>query len=150
MQTIFTKIFSVIWATGYGLGTIYFWVHADAMRGQNGEPASGVLKWVLLGTWILGFFMLYWLSFNLKRVRLSGRTLLISNYLKEIRVEGDEIAEVTSIKWLAHQPVTIHFRQRTEFGDRITFMPKIRWLNLGDIHPVVDELRQVSVGMGGA
>ena len=61
----------------------------------------------------------------LKRVRLEGDVLFISNYLREISVPAQTIASVRQNRWWNHRPITVTFRQETEFGAKIVFMP--RW-----------------------
>jgi hypothetical protein len=115
----------------------------DALRGPNNSPPPEAMKWGFLAGWIAGTIFIYWGCVRLKRVRINDSAIYVSNYLKEIRIPFDAVASVTEIRWINIHPVTIHLRSATEFGDRITFMPKIRIFNWRS-HPVVEELRELA------
>ena len=138
-QTFWMKfVFPTIWISMFGLGTLALFV--GALRGPDNSPAPDGMKWGFLAAWLVGTAFIYWASARLKRVRTDGSALYVSNYLKEIRVPFDGVADVTENRWINIHPVTIHLRAATEFGDRITFMPKIRIFGWRS-HPVVAELR---------
>jgi hypothetical protein len=98
------------------------------------------MKWLFLGATVLGGLFLYWGCMRLKRVDLDEDALYISNYLREVRVPLRDIEEVTENRWINIRPVTVEFRRDTDFGPRITFMPKTRWWSFWRAHPVVGEL----------
>jgi len=50
-----------------------------------------------------------------------------------------QIERVSEVRWINIHPVTIHLRQPSEFGDKITFMPTVRFFGWSS-HPVVEEL----------
>ena len=103
------------------------------------------MKFVFLGVWVLGTTFILWMSVALKRVRMDDRQLYVSNYLREISVPFGEITDVRQNRWLKSRPITIHFRDATEFGGKATFMPKWRvqwWPWRTD--PVVGELKQLA------
>ncbi len=79
----------------------------------------------------------------LKRVRVGGGQLYVSNFRKEIVVPLTFIEIVTENRWINVHPVTIHFRGDTEFGRKISFMPKTRVMFFWSSHPVVGELRRM-------
>ena len=85
----------------------------------------------------------------LKRVRMDERSLYISNYSTEIVVPLSNVAEVTGDRWASNYPVTIGFRVATEFGSRISFLPKVRYLPFGQ-HPVVEQIRRAVAHATGA
>jgi hypothetical protein len=97
---------------------------------------------------------MFWACGTLKEVRLANGILYISNYMQEIAVDAGNISHVSENRWLNINPITIHFKQETAFGNRIKFMPPSRGLaGLFSPHPVVDELRtaaKLREGAGGA
>jgi hypothetical protein len=141
-QTFWMKfVFPTLWISMFGLGTLALFL--DAFRGPDNTPPSPDMKWGFLAAWAAGTVFIYWACARLKRVRVEDSTIYVSNYLKEIRIASDAIAAVTENRWLNIHPVTIHLRSATEFGDRITFMPKMRIFGWRS-HPVVAELRELA------
>lgn len=63
------------------------------------------------------------MTIPLKRARLDGEKLLVSNYIVEREIPINQIAEVRQNRWLNLRPVTITFRTSTPFGNRIAFIP---------------------------
>jgi hypothetical protein len=99
----------------------------------------------VLGVWLLGSAFTLWANAGLKRVRLDGRQLFVSNYVREIRIPFSAITDVKQNRWLNSRPITIYFRDATELGDRATFIPKWRFRILfWRMDPVVDELKQLA------
>jgi hypothetical protein len=138
-QTVFVKfVFPTIWISMFGLGTIALFF--GAFRGNGGQAPPEWMKWNFLSIWTAGTAFIYWNCGRLKRVRVDDSALYVSNYFKEIRIPFDAIADVTENRWVNIHPVTIHLRSPTDFGDRITFMPRTRIFNWRS-HPVVEELR---------
>ena len=76
-------------------------------------------------------------------MRIDGTQLYVSNYLEEISIPFSNVIDVTENRWTNFHPVTIHLRNATEFGDRITFMPKSRFFGW-TTHPVVHELKMLA------
>ena len=141
-QTFWIKfVFPAIWISMFGLGTVALFL--GAFRGTNNSPPSEGLDWGFLAAWIAGTILICWNCGRLKKVRIEDSAIYVSNYLKEIRIPFDAVADVTENRWISIHPVTIHLRSATEFGDRITFMPKIRFFGWRS-HPVVAELRQLA------
>ena len=134
MQTFIMKVvFPIAWITGFGLGTLLLWVN-DLDD-----------KWQFLFAWIAGTGFILWGCAGLKKVQLGYDRLYISNYLRQIEVPLHEIESVTENRWINLHPVTIHFRNPTEFGRKVTFMPTVRifgWTS----HPVVNELEVAAGG----
>ena len=57
---------------------------------------------------------------------MDARQLYVSNYIREISVPFSEIIDVRQNRWINYRPITIYFRDATEFGGKATFMPKWR------------------------
>jgi hypothetical protein len=145
-QTLIMKIvFPFIWIIGFGFGTLCLWL--GELHGKNGVAAPAFFKWQFLGIWIAGTLFIRWGCVGLKRVRRDSENLYVSNFMKEIAVPLNMIENVTENRWINIHPVTIHFRSTTEFGQKITFMPAMRFMSFWSSHPVVEELKRVSGGM---
>lgn len=141
--TFFYKvIFSITWISGFGLGTVFMWM-------SSGPPVE--VKWSFLVAWCLGSIVTVWTCVPLKRLRIDGRNLYVSNYLKEIAIPVNLIDRVTENRLINIHPITIHLRGDTEFGNRIVFMPKPRFAFPWTSHPVVGEIERLaqSVAVGG-
>ena len=100
-------------------------------------------KFVFLGVWLLGTTFILWANAGLKRVRMDDRQLHVSNYVRQVDIPFSAITDVRQNRWLNSRPITIHFRDVTRFGDKVTFMPKQR-IQFWRIDPVVDELKQLA------
>ena len=79
----------------------------------------------------------------LKRVRIDGGTLLISNYWKEIEVPVREVVAVRGSDWSNGQ-ITITFEHDTEFGKSIMFIPEVRFFEVWGPHPVVGAILEAA------
>lgn len=142
-QTFVMKIvFPVLWISFFGLGTLSAWRGTMQMRG-GGRP-SPETKWVFLGSWIVGTTFILWSVTGLKRVCVDSKNLYVSNYRREIVIPLTMVGDVTENRWININPVTIHFRNNTEFGEKITFMPTSRFFGGWSPHPVVAELEQLA------
>lgn len=141
-QTLLMKcVFPVMWISVFGFGTLGLF--AGGFRGANNSLPPESMKWAFLAGWIGGTMFIYWGCVRLKRVRIDGTWLYVSNYVREIRIPLEAIANVTENRWLNIHPVTIHLRSVSEFGDRIIFMPKVRMFHWRS-HPVVEELLEMA------
>lgn len=139
-QTFLMKVlFPVLWISGFGLGTLGLWL--EIMHGKNGALPPDEMKWQFLAAWIAGTALILWGCAGLKRVRLDSKNLYVSNYLREISVPLTMIINVTENRWINIHPVTVHFDNITEFGQKVTFMPTIRFFGFWSSHPVVAELK---------
>jgi hypothetical protein len=142
-QTFFMKVlFPPVWISMFGLGTLALWF--GAMHGKNGSQPPEAMKWLFLLLWLAGTAFILWGCAGLKRVRVDSNFLYVSNYLREISVPLKMISDVEEIRWINIHPVTVHFRSTTDFGRRITFMPRIRMFALWSSHPVVAELKHLA------
>jgi len=141
MATLYFKLLPVLWSFGFGLGTIALWL--EAFRGKNNEPPPEGMKYIFTAVWAVVTIAAWRSCAGLKRVRIDGTRLYVSNYLEEISIPFSDIAKVTEDRWVNIHPVTIHLKNATEFGDRITFMPTSRFFGWTS-HPVVHELKQLA------
>jgi hypothetical protein len=111
---------------------------AFALRGTGFPPVMVPL----LG--ILGLTV-YWYLGRFKKVTIDQDGLLISNYLREVRVPWRDVRDVSGSRWVNTRQVKITFDRDTGFGTSIIFMPKYRFLWPGQEHPIAEELRQLIV-----
>jgi len=130
--TFWTKfLFPAIWILGFGYLTL-FW--------SGGPPET---KFVFLVVWIVGTTSILWVYVGLKRVRMDEQQLYVSNYIQEIHIPFSAITEVKQNRWINSRPITIYFRDATQFGDKVTFMPKQR-IQFWSVDPVVNELKRLA------
>jgi hypothetical protein len=130
-----------VWISGFGLGTILLW--SGGLTDGNYAMPPLQTKFVFLAVWLLGTTFILWANAGLKRVRMDERQLHVSNYVREIHIPFSAITDVRQNRWLNPRPITIHFRDVTGFGDKVTFMPKQR-IQFWRIDPVVNELKQLA------
>ena len=130
---IYKVIFPSVWIGGFGLGTVLMFLLSD-------DRAWG---WMSLIALCLGTGGLSFLCFPLKTVEIAGDDLAISNFFKTIKVPLSRISDVTECRWINSHPVWVHFKETTEFGTKIMFMPGGRvWPFTA--HPIVRELKRLS------
>lgn len=128
-------ILPVVWIVGFASGGAALW--SGAAKGTIPPPFG------FFAAWIAGTAFILWATVGLKRIRADDRELHVSNYLREMSVPFGAIADVRQNRWLSTKPITIHFKDKTEFGDHVTFMPKQRFQFWSD-DPTVGELRKLA------
>ena len=136
-QTFLTKfVFPVFWILIFGIGALSVWM----------SPSASADKPVLMFPviWVLGSVFLWLLCTPLKKVQMDDEGLVVSNYLREIRVPRRMISDVRENRWLNHHPVTITLREDLGFGREITFMPTVRMFALWSSHPIVADLQRLA------
>ena len=132
-DTFFLKfVLPAIWIPLFGFGTLTMFVISFD------EPG----KWICLLMWIAGTAWFLWDARRLKVVSVDENFLYASNYQKEIAIPLSDIYDVTENIWLNTHPVTIHLKHPSEFGDKIVFIPKGRFVFSS--HPVVFQLKQLA------
>jgi hypothetical protein len=135
---VWKLVFPTIWITPCVIGTLVLFL-GDSGGNENDSPS----KWTAFAIATVAIVLIWRFCVSLKRVRIGAKVIIISNYIKEIRVPFDEIVNVTENRWFNIHPVTIYFRNRTAFGHRIIFMPKQRGFSWQK-HPIVRELRALA------
>jgi hypothetical protein len=147
--TFFVKfIFPTLWIAMFGLGAL--WTFRD--QAMDAEPGLWGLpeRWSFFVLWVFGTVFLAWACFPLKRVRVDGDTLYISNYVREIHVP---LADVTGVKenyFISNRPISVAFRTPTMFGQKIVFIPRGSIVWFWRRHPVAEELRMLVLQAGGS
>ncbi|HEX8129309.1 MAG TPA: hypothetical protein VF527_09425 [Pyrinomonadaceae bacterium] len=141
LQTILIKVvFPVLWIGVWGIGTLSMFLISD--WNPDAPP-----RFLFLSIWVIGAAIIYWSSVRLKKVSVDENFLYVSNYLKEISIPLSDIDDVTENVWVNIHPVTIHLKSPSAFGDKIRFMPKVRFA-LFSSHPVVGELKELARSKG--
>ena len=131
----FKVIFPFMWICLFGCGTLCEW-QSDAK-----EKYQFLVAWLVVGT-----FLLIVLA-SLKRVSIEDTDLVISNYIKTIRVPLSQIQSVSENFFFSPKLIWITFKTPTTFGRKIKFIPVI---SLRDFfcafrsHSIVKELRELS------
>lgn len=138
-------LFPLVWTGGFTAATIALFIAPSAWRNGPGPGA----RWIFLCATLVGAALLWWSGGRLKRVRLDARALYISDYRTEIVVPLSQVVEVTEDYGASGHPVTIRFDRETEFGARVTFIPRARWSGLQVSHPAIDEIRAAIRGSAG-
>src|SRR5215831_16195136 len=110
---LYKFIYTTVWSAGFGLGTVVMFLKRQPEAMQ------------FAAVWAIGTAFLLLTCARLKRVKLDGATLVISNYRHEITVPVSEIADVRQNRLIIPRPVTITFRKETPFGSVVTFMPRV-------------------------
>ena len=82
-------------------------------------------------------------SAGLKRIRADDHQLFVSNYLRETSIPFSAIADVKQNRWINSKQIQIYFSERTEFGDRVSFVPKKR-ARIWRHDPAYFELRKLA------
>ena len=140
--TWFYKIvFPAFWIGGFGYATLLMFQDHKAANtsGDTGNPAL-----VFLIAWLAGTMFLYLWGGRLKTVALDGQDLVISNYIKSVRVPLRYIERVSGSRLIVPELAFITFKLPTEFGTRIQFMPHIRGTLGFTDNPIVAELNTLA------
>jgi hypothetical protein len=130
-------IFPALWIPLFGLGAL-----TAFFGGFKGADEN--FRWMFLFAWVAGSAFIYWSCVRLKEVSVDDDYLYVSNYIKEARIPLSEIYDVTENVWLNIHPVTIHLKSPSGFGDRVIFMPRVRFFSFFSSHPVVAELKALA------
>ena len=126
-------------------------------------PAFWIILWVLftlpmfrgdvqmnfpfLLVGFIGAIFTFWIGASLKKVYTDGTHLIISNYIKTIKVPLSQIYNVAENFLISPKLVWIFFKNPTVLGTKIKFMPIIP---LKDIfcqftsHSIVKELKTLA------
>jgi hypothetical protein len=91
---------------------------------------------------------IYWYYVRLKKVAVDSDGLVISNYLRQVRVPWRNVIKVAGSRWEKTHHVTITLDRDVGFGTSVIFMPKFRFLWPGQEHPIAQELRDLMVANG--
>jgi hypothetical protein len=144
MTYLYKIVFTRFWIGGFVIITTLMYVAPDIFEGDDVREIRHVF---LLAT-LVGSVFIYWALARLKKVTLSGDSLIISNFKVEISVPFKDIERISGSILVSPELAWLHFRQPTEFGTKVVFMPQIRWFGGFTVHPIVQELKELSSKMG--
>ena len=138
ISTNVTVIYKLIFVP---LGISFFIFCTILLITQEGSRWFFFKSWVFLALWNVPVLLL---CVPLKEVIIEGNQLVVSNFVKKVRINASNIVDVTQRSWCGFYSrfVRIHFQNPTVFGDKISFIPKIYLSAIGNQHPIVDELKQ--------
>ena len=135
-MTFFYKfVFLIVWSAFFAAAALSILLNPPHARHTGG--------WMIALIWVVGTALIWRTCGGFKRVALDGNTLVISNYLREIRVPAGEIVAVSQNRLFNLRPVTITFKQPTAFGGQISFMPPVSF-RLFSEDDVVSRLRRLA------
>jgi hypothetical protein len=103
-------------------------------------------NWIFLVFVILAAFLFFHKPINMKFVALSGDELLVSGYVKTIRVPLRDVERIWSDRTRSSRDIQLlRFETRvpTPFGSQIAFMPKLVFGSADIPDPMVDELTEL-------
>lgn len=141
--TFFWKIIlPLAWVAGFvACAVSWFFITPEKLR----DPELQSLKLTFLLVSLIGVPTLLWFSAGLKRVTRDGAELLVSNYLREVRVPMREVKHVYQSWAVSPWRVVIEMRSSTEIGSTFVFVPRfrdgLRHRAFVGRHPAVEEIR---------
>ena len=143
MTFVIKWLFPLVWSAGWGFGTIALLLHPETAV-FNGvpvgaPPGTGLL---MLAAWLIATPFLVAIGWGLKRVRLSGSDLLVSNYLREARIPLRDVEAVRRRIFPHAGGIAIDFVTPTVFGRSISFIAGHR-TRFGGVDALVDELNSL-------
>lgn len=98
---------------------------------------------VFLPAGVIWGWVLYWFYARVKKVIIEQDGLVISNYVREVRVPWRDIGDALGSRWTNPHQITILFDRDIGFGTSIVFLPKFRYLWPGQESPAALELRDL-------
>src|SRR5262245_4368865 len=102
--------FPTLWIGGFAIGTLIMFIGPHSLEEEVRE-----MRWLFLGLTVIGTLFLYWFCMRLKRVRLSGGALLISNYRTELEVPLRDVEVVSGSLLVKPELIWLRFRRPTAF-----------------------------------
>jgi hypothetical protein len=115
------RFFAVVW-TAYFLVVGIYWIW-QILTSTEKIDTGEIFIFLIFG--FLSSIFVQWLSGSLKNVYLEGNTLLVSNFLKQIRIPLSAVSHVDNPDWSSLRRIRILFDEPTEFGREIVFAPCI-------------------------
>lgn len=134
--TYFYKwIFPTIWIITFGFITYSFWTGSCAVY--------GVTKWLVLVCLIGCSFYLLWFSSRLKKVKLEGKYLIVSDYRTEELIPLSQIEEVKETRLWNPKLIKLNLKRPGKWGNEIVFIAPLGFYFVWSDHPSVKELRDI-------
>jgi hypothetical protein len=131
-------VFPIVWIGGFAFGTLSLFQAPASAYPNHDNPALSFLFATIIGS-----LMFYALCMRNKVVSVEGPELVISNFFRTIRVPLKNVERVSGSILITPEVVQITFKERTEFGRKIQFMPHMRFFMGFNRSPVAKELREL-------
>ena len=121
--TFFAKyVAPVLWIAGVGLLTLRAFLHPPSPIDSGiAVTALNAIKWLLLIAWSLGSVDVVRHAIPLRRVRVDGDFLLISDYFREVRVPIEELVDIYQDK--RSSTITLGFKGPSPLAGIVKFIP---------------------------
>lgn len=130
--TFFYKYIVIgIWFCGFALGT------QEVLLAGPDHP-----KWLqYFATWLLFTGFIYFATGSIKKVTLTGKELVVSNFIRSEVIAVSEVDSVDGSTFLSPKLVWFNLKNPSPFGSRkISFIPAHRMTAGIGKHPLVIEL----------
>lgn len=130
----FKIIFPILWIA---IVVGFYLVISFSERRNEIQPFG---YWVIVT--VITLLILRW-SFNLKRVQIDENNLYVSNFRQEVTIPLNQVEEVTQ-NFLQRgniETITITLKNECALGKKFTFIPCMRFWNIGK-HPLVSEIQK--------
>ena len=116
-------LFPLCWSLGWGAGTVELLLHPDTTpyNGVPGAAPPGFGLFMLLA-WVVGTTFAAALGWGLKRVVLDGDVLVVSNYLRRVRVPLGDVEGVQRSRFPHNGGVEITLVHPTVLGRHVRFI----------------------------
>jgi len=138
--TLFHKVIFPVWWIGlFGVGTVLLFLAPSDKRGDLHS-----MPWIFLVITLAGSWLILTLALPLKHVDVGPASFFVSDRSREIEIPFTAVARVTGSRFVNPPRITLHLRQPCEFGDRIVFLPPLRFVRGFKQHPLVKELEQLT------
>ena len=111
-----------LWMVGFGLVTLRAFLHPSLLAAWGAVGALIAVKLVVPLAWLVGSVRVVRWATRVKRVRVDGDFLLISNYVREVRVPIEALIDIHPGE-RADSPITLGFKDPTPFGGPIVLIP---------------------------
>ncbi len=83
---------------------------------------NGLLKWIILGFFLIFSTAIYFTLFKLRRVDADHDFVYVSNYFKTVRIPIDQITELTCKSLSFRQLAKMQLNFKGMFGSKIYFI----------------------------
>ena len=137
MTFFYRFIFPTVWIGAFAFVTLLMFIIPDSFQGGDVHET----RWIFAFMTLLGGGFIYWGCMRLKTVSMSGDALIISNYRRRVDVPLRDVEVISGSMFMSPELIWLRFRHPTPFGEKIVFMPKVRFHFGFSRHPLVAELR---------
>jgi hypothetical protein len=133
-------VLPVVWIGGFGLGTIILWT----VNSAGSQLQLNVIRGVFFFVWLVGSSFILWFAVRLKAVTLSEGTLIVANFRQEIRIPLSSINEIRESRLVNPKTIKLTLYPPCDFGEKVVFIPKIKFYNPFGQHPIVKQLKELT------